>query len=117
MSKIYSLDLREKVVQLVESGVSHTAAAKIFNISRLTIGSWIRLKRTTGLIKAKEGYQKGHSQKITDLEAFKQFAEQNKHDSLRTLEQKLGNMSDTTIGRAMKKIGYSKKKELWVQRT
>lgn len=65
----------------------------------------------------KSGYQKGHSHKITDLEKFKKFVLANKNDSLETLAQKIGSVSDTTVGRAMKKIEFSKKKDVWVQRT
>jgi len=47
----YSTDLREKVIEFVESRGSATEGASIFGISRRTIYYWIKKKKTTGSVK------------------------------------------------------------------
>ena len=116
MPKPFSLDLRKRIIASVESGVKLEKVAKTFKVCVATIERWIKLKQQTGSLEGKSGYQIGHSHKITNLEEFKKFVLENKNDSLETLAKKLGNVSDTTVGRAMKKIRFSKKKDLWLQR-
>ena len=111
-----SLDLRKRVIAAIESGMSRDVAAETYQITESVISKWCSLKAKTGSLAPKKGYQKGHSNKIVNLEEFKAFVLANKNDSLEVLAQKYGSVSDTTIGRAMKKIGFSKKKDFWVQR-
>jgi putative transposase len=47
----YSIDLREKVIEFVESQGSAAEAALIFKISERTIYHWLRKKRMTGSVK------------------------------------------------------------------
>jgi transposase len=117
MSKPFSQDLRKRVVAAVESGTEPEKVAEIFQVHVTTVEKWIILKKETGSLEIKSGYQNGHSHKITDLEAFKKFVLANKNDSLEALAQKIGSVSDTTVGRAMKKIEFSKKKDIWIQGT
>jgi len=44
----------------------------MFNISRDTIDRW--LKRRNSTVKAASGYQRGHSHRIKDWDAFRAFA-------------------------------------------
>ena len=67
----YSADLRKKVMEHLEQHGSPTLTSKTFNIHRSIIYNWKKLKKETGTVKAKEGYQKGHNHKIKDLEKFK----------------------------------------------
>ncbi len=112
-----SIDLRKRVIAAIELGLSRKEAAKTFQITESVISKWHSLKTKTGSLEAKKNYQKGHSHKITNEEEFKKFVLANRNDSLRALAEKHGSASDTTIGRAMKKIGFTKKKDIWVQRT
>jgi transposase len=60
MGKPYSMDLRERVIAVIESGVSTGEAAKRFAIGKATAGAWSRLKRATGSVKPpKQGKPKG----------------------------------------------------------
>lgn len=48
----YSLDLRKLVVAYVEEGHSQAEAARQFKLHPVTVGRWIKLKNTTGGLKA-----------------------------------------------------------------
>lgn len=50
MGKPYSMDLRERVIEAIESGESTGEAAKRFAIGKATAGAWSRLKRATGSV-------------------------------------------------------------------
>ena len=69
MGKPYSLDLRERVVAALESGLSTRQAAARFSVSIAAVGEWGRLKRSQGDVRpAKQGKPKG-----SVLDAHAQF--------------------------------------------
>jgi len=112
-----SLDLRKRVCAAIESGKSRKKTAKLFQITESVICKWLSLKEKTGSLKAKTGYQTGPTKRIQNDEEFKKFVLANRNCSLKELAQKHGGASPATIGRALKNIGFSKKKDFWIQRT
>ena len=114
MPKPYSYDLRQKVMQAIElDGMSQLQAAITFQISRSTINIWCQRKVLTGDCQAKPNLPPGNGHKITDWEKFKEFAKVN-GDKTQVEMAKLwiGEISDRTISRALKKIGLTRKKKL-----
>ncbi len=112
MPSPYSYDLRCRVIVHYKKYKKLDNTSKTFNISRLTIYNWIKLKRETGSLMYKVGYQKGHSHKITDLSVLNNLA--NKHSGLTLLEisEKLEDkMSIMTICRGLKKLNLTNKKK------
>jgi transposase len=60
MGKPYSVDLRERVVAALESGLSTRQAAARFSVSIAAVGEWGRLKRSQGDVRpAKQGKPAG----------------------------------------------------------
>jgi len=60
LGKPYSLDLRERVVAALESGLSTREASQRFSVSKAAAGAWGRLKRSQGDVRpAKQGKPKG----------------------------------------------------------
>jgi transposase len=60
MGKPYSMDLRERVIAVIEGGMSTRQAAARFSIGIATAGAWARLKRAKGEVTpAKQGKPKG----------------------------------------------------------
>lgn len=113
----YSYDLRKKVIDAINEGMSKTEASRVFQISRNTINLWFRKIEQTGDYQAEVGYQKGYNPKITDLEQFEEFAQA--HGSLtqkEMAEKWTEKISDRTIGKALKKLNYTRKKNLWIPR-
>ncbi len=117
-----SIDLRKRVMTAVDHGMRITNIAKSFQISRKTIYHWLNLRKTNGNVEPKSGYQKGHSHKILDWEKFREFARVNGHltSSKMAIEwEKITSIrvSESVIQRALKKIGYTSKKNFWVHRS
>ncbi len=101
----YSYDLRTKVMEALDQGMGKTSVSRIFNISRNTIDLWLKKRKETGSYQAEEGYQQGYGSKILDLDEFREFAQ--KHGSLTQTEMAEAwkeDISDRTIGKALKKI-------------
>ena len=115
MAKPYSNDLRARVLHAISEDQKTSTISKMFKVCLKTIYNWKRLKNNTGSFEAKAGYQKGHSHKVKDLETFKTHIEKNPNQNLGEIAESLGNMSATTVHRALKKINFTRKKnQLWV---
>lgn len=111
----YSLDLRERVMNAVSKGMRPTIAAKTFDISRRVIYEWKDLLEETNSLKPKSGFQKGHSHKITNWEEFTNFAEKHGNLTVKMMIVEWANLknqtvSESTMERALKKIGFTSKK-------
>lgn len=111
MARAYSYDLRTRVINSLDAGIRIKEAAKLYSISRKTIIEWKKLKKATGDVRARTGYQVGHRRIINDIEGFKKFIELNCDKTTKELahnwKQKI---SSSTIARALHKLGYSYKK-------
>ncbi len=113
MPASYSYDLRTKVINAIDEGMTKTQASRLFKISRNTINFWLKKREETGNYKAKVGYQKGYNPKIKDLDKFKQFVQINGSKTQEEMAEIWPTpVSARTIGKALKKIGYTRKKKL-----
>ena len=109
----YSYDLREKVINAIERGMSIAEAARVFSLSRNTIYLWLKRQSATGDLKAETGYQQGWGHKIRDWESFRQFAlTQGEKTQAEMAQAWSGEISQRTLSRALKKIGFTRKKKL-----
>ena len=111
MAAPYSYDLRQKVIKAVDGGMKKSEAARVFGLSRNTIDLWLKRRETTGEFQAKSGYQKGSRHKITNWEAFRDFAQE--HGKVTTAEMAQfwsEKVSRHTISRGLKKIKFTRKK-------
>ena len=107
----YSLDLRTRVVAAVRFGMKKSAASQLYNVCQQTIRNWFCLEKEQGHLHPKTGYQKGHSHGIKDLEAFRRYVDA--HSDYTQEEMAVHfSVGSSTIGRALKKIGYSRKKRI-----
>lgn len=119
MAKPYSYDFRQKVIAAIEmDGRRKGEVSEIFNISRNTIDLWLKRKEQTGAVLPKSTKPLRGRDKITDWEKFKTFAKEN---SSKTQSQMAdlweGEISSRTISRALARIGFTRKKDLRIQRT
>ena len=118
----FSIDLRERVISAIDNDMRITEAVKIFKVSRRVIYEWLDLRKTTGGLARKTGYQKGHSHKITDWEKFKAFANENQQSNSPQMivawEKLTGvKVSESVMLRGLKKINFTfKKKPLVTQK-
>ncbi|QGP55227.1 Transposase (plasmid) [Piscirickettsia salmonis] len=108
MPSPYSYDLRVRALKMIDEG----------RISRDTLHRWKNRRDHTGDVKARFGYQTGYNHKISDMEEFQKFIDQNSgktHQQLADLYPV--EMSAKTMGVWIKKLGYTRKKELQIPRT
>ena len=111
MAAPYSYDLRQKVIQAIDNGMSKSEAARVFALSRNTLDLWLKRRETTGKFQAHTGYQKGSRHKITDWDKFREFAKT--HGELTQAEMAevwSEKVSRHTISRGLKKINFTRKK-------
>jgi transposase len=105
----YSVDLRERAVKAVHEGMKKIKVCKVFNIARQTLYSWLCLEKSQGHLNPQTGFQKGHSHGIKDLDEFRDFVAHH-GDYTQAEMAEIYSVGSSTIGRTMKKIGYSRKK-------
>lgn len=117
MPKPYSIDLRKRVVKAVENGMHMNDAAKAFQVCAKTIFNWQKRLQTKNSLDPESGYQKGHSHKVTDLDAFRQFANENRYQSVPEMtviweRQKNQKISESAIKKWLRRINFTSKKKL-----
>ena len=118
MAKSYSYDLRQKVIKAIEmDGLKKSEASQLFNISRNTINLWFQRREETGDVQAKPTSIPGQRQKITDWQKFRAFVQEQEDKTQAEMAQLWGDISERTISRALKQIGFTRKKNLRVSST
>jgi transposase len=109
----YSDDLRQKAIDAVDRGERKSDVCRMLNISRNTLHLWLKRREETGSFRAIRTYQRGPQPKITDLEAFRAFAQTHGHLTQQQMAQQWSQtISNRTIGKALKRIGFTRKKRL-----
>lgn len=112
MARPYSYDLRQKVMEAIEKdGLKKSEASQLFHISRNTINLWFQRRKATGDIQAKPSSVPGQRQLITDWSKFREFAQAHTDKTQAEMAQLWGNISGRTISRALKQIGFTRKKK------
>ncbi len=121
MAKPYSYDLRKKVIDAIElDGLKKSEASELFNISRNTIDLWLKRLKETGDFSAKPNKPPGNNHKIRNWSKFQEFVHINGDKTQKEMAQLWPEeISDPegiryagrTISRALKKIGFTRKKK------
>ncbi len=109
------MDLRERVVQGVLRGSSHRVVAQQFSISLATVGRWLRLQRQSGSVAPRP---LGGVPRRLEAKAHPRLEAQLRSHGDATLaqhcalwEQEPGQrLSRATMGRAIARVGYTRKK-------
>lgn len=118
MAAPYSLDLRTKAVAAFERGQRKSHVCQTFGISRNTLDLWLKRRESTGSLSANTDYYRGPQPKINDLKAFRTFAEKYGHLTQEEMAQLWPTpVSSTTISQALRKIQFTRKKNLPLSRT
>lgn len=113
MPRPYSDDLGQKAIAAIEGGERKSQVCRTLTISRNTLDLWLKRQEQTGEVGAIRSYRRGPQPKIEDLEAFRSFAQKNGHLSQQEMAQQWSEaISDRTIGKALKRIGFTRKKRL-----
>ena len=117
MPAAYDMDLRHKAVAAVDRGEKKSQVSRMFNISRDTLDRWLKQRESTGSIAPKHCVKRGPDPTIKDIEAFRRFAKANGHLTQHQMADLWPDqVSNRTICTMLKRIGFTRKKDLWVPR-
>ena len=110
----YSYDLRCKVLAAIDRGVKKSHASQLFQISRNTIDLWLARRATTGEVQAlsrQAAARRSARRSIANESEFEAFVRQHPTATQSELAQLWkAPMSRHTVGRVLRKIGYTRKK-------
>jgi len=111
----YSIDLREKVIEALEGGMTQADIEMLFGVSIGSIKRWKKLKKETGELapraRSDESYDIVRGIKNHQLEEFKEFVLKNSELTNQEIGDKFG-VSDSTIENYLKKVKITRKKRL-----
>ena len=112
MPNPYDYDLRRKVIEAIElNGMKRCEASEYFGISRNTIHQWFQLKSETGDVHPRPLERPGYGHKIVDWDEFQAFVLANPDKTQAEMAALWkDDISERTIGRALQKIGFTRKK-------
>jgi transposase len=117
--KAYSPDLRTRIVDAVEAGTSKAEAARTFDVGLSTVKRYVRRKKTTGSLDPRRSPGRTptigpQQQEIlrAQLRAHP-AAYLDEHCALWETNQGV-RVSTSTMGRAIRKVGFTRKKGHWV---
>jgi transposase len=109
VGKIYSEDLRWRVVNAKKEGMKINEIAERFLVGIKTVNNWWKIYKETGDVKPGKRGHTGYGHKVPDLEKFREFIEDNPNMTHEELG-KLWGCGRQTICNHLKKIGYTYKK-------
>jgi transposase len=118
--KSYSEDLRHKIVAAVERGMPKTQAARLFDVSLSSVKRYSRMARQGDSLAPKR--RAGRAPKV-DEKTKKLLNEDMKERPAATIAERISflesitaeRLSYSTIWRLLKRLGWSRKKGVWVQ--
>ncbi len=115
MPSPYSQDLRVRVLEALNAGMTMTAISKVFSVARKTVYNWQQRMEKVGTVEPISGYQKGHNHKIKDENEFEKFVKTDLSRTSHEIAKEWGDISSATVRRMLKKLGYSNKKNVYIQ--
>lgn len=114
----YSLDLRLRVLEAVDGGMSKMQAHNVFRVSRSTIDRWLEVREQTGRVCAKTNYRRGRAPALADMVAFEEFVKRHQGCTLAQMavswEEETGvKLTLMPFSHALRRIGYTRKKRVF----
>jgi transposase len=109
MTKNYSNDLRQRVIEYLDAGNGYASASNLFKVSISAIGRWYRKYKQEGTYLPKK---RGGSKIRIDLNKLEEYVKSNEDMTLKKSAQKFG-VSIFTISYWLKRLGYSYKKKIF----
>ncbi len=118
--RAYSEDLRTKIVEATERGMSKVQAACLFGVSLSSVKRYARMARRGRSLAPKKvpgrPLKIGKDARRLLEEDIKERPAATIVDRRRFLERMVGiRLSDSTVRRLLKRLGFSRKKGLWTR--
>jgi transposase len=113
MPRAYSVDLRERSLHAMTSGMSMTEVARLFGVSRYTLYRWRQQQQTTGSVEP--GQSSGRPRRITLEQETALLARLQEQPDL-TLAELCASapvrVSPITMSRTLRRLGWARKKRV-----
>lgn len=115
MGRAYSQDLRVRVLEALDGGMSKMQAHQAFRVSRSTMDDWLLLREQTGGLTPKARPGRRGRGAIADLATFEAFATRHREATLGQMqaawEQETGQrLSQMTFSTWLRRLGWTRKK-------
>ncbi len=116
--KAYSQDLRERVLRAADQGMPHQEIVRVLGVSLATIGRYLKQRRDTGQVRAK-AIPGRPAKKMQALQAgldaqLRVFPDATLEQHAHYWQQSQGiRVSRWSVGRAIKRMGWTRKKKRW----
>ena len=116
--RAYSEDLRKKIVAAIERGMPKAQAARLFDVSLSSVKRYSRTAREGGSLEPRKSSGRPHKIGEKAQLLLEQDVEERPSATIpqrrRFLEHITGTtLSDSTVRRLMKRLGFSQKNGLW----
>ena len=116
--KSYSEDLRTRIVNTVEEGMSKSAAARLFGVSLSSVKRYVKIANRGDSLTPRKGGGRppktNHTTKKLLEDDLKERPAATISERRRFLERTSGtSLSDSTVRRLLKRMGFSQKNGLW----
>jgi transposase len=120
MPKVYSVDLRKSVLRSLDEGQSKSAVHRLLHVSRSTIDHWLALREQTGSVSPRAMRCGGTSS--LQGEVFEEFVQRHAHATLGEMaqawQQQTGlSLTAMSFSRALRRLGWTRKKRVGVTRS
>jgi transposase len=113
----YSHDLRERVIRAYEQTGHKSKVCQTFSIARSTLDKWLALRVETGGLAPRPHRIRGHSHKVSDLDAFREWVKsetpvERLEELIPRFEAHYGTpISYSNLHKWLQRIGWSHKKK------
>lgn len=111
----YSADLRQKVLNAIDNGMRPSEASRVFQLSRNTINLWRRQFEQKGTLTPEPPKTPPRARAQIRDEDFTAFVDSHRDWTLKQFAAQFG-VTFQTISKYLKRLGYTRKKNLWVRR-
>jgi transposase len=116
--RAYSEDLRKKIVTAIERGMPKAQAARLFDVSLSSVKRYSRTARQGGSLKPRKSTGRPRKVDKTAQVLLEKDVEERPSATIgqrrRFLEHVTGReLSDSTVRRLMKRLGFTQKNGLW----
>ena len=116
--KPYSEDLRTKIIKAVEEGITKSAAARLFGVSLSSVKRYVKIANRGASLTPRKG---GGRPPKTNHTTKKLLEDDVKERPAATISQRRRfsertsgtSLSDSTVRRLLKRMGFSQKNGLW----
>src|SRR3712207_2909815 len=116
--KSYSEDLRTRIVNTVEEGISKSAAARLFGVSLSSVKRYVKIANRGASLTPRKGGGRPPKTNQTTKKLLEEDVKERPAATIsqrrRFLERTSGtSLSDSTVRRLLKRMGFSQKNGLW----